>query len=175
MDRTVNVIENLDGKKTVIIQDIRFRGKRNINWTDVERYLVEFIGDIYYIAENNNEEIYIDRDLPSEYTGSIYTKHLKGTVAKAKANASVGIPQLIEIATNPRFEKNHKSKHARNAKFGWYRYDTRFALPVFREDGEIDRFNVFHASLLIRHAADGRKYLYDIIEIKKETGKCCQE
>ena len=27
MDRTVNVIENLDGKKTVIIQDIRFRGK----------------------------------------------------------------------------------------------------------------------------------------------------
>ena len=106
MDRTVNVIENLDGKKTVIIQDIRFRGKRNINWTDVERYLVEFIGDIYYIAENNNEEIYIGRDLPSEYTGSIYTKHLKGTVAKAKANASVGIPQLIEIATNPRFEKN---------------------------------------------------------------------
>lgn len=175
MDRTVNVIENLDGKKTVIIQDIRFRGKRNINWTDVERYLVEFIGDIYYIAENNNEEIYIGRDLPSEYTGSIYTKHLKGTVAKAKANASVGIPQLIEIATNPRFEKNHKSKHARNAKIGWYRYDTRFALPVFREDGEIDRFNVFHASLLIRHAADGRKYLYDIIEIKKETGKCCQE
>ena len=54
MDRTVNVIENLDGKKTAIIQDIRFRGKRNINWTDVERYLVEFIGDIYYIAENNN-------------------------------------------------------------------------------------------------------------------------
>ena len=105
MDRTVNLIENLDGKKTVIIQDIRFRGKRNINWTDVERYLVEFIGDIYYIAENNNEEIYIGRDLPSEYTGSIYTKHLKGTVAKAKANASVGIPQLIEIATNPRFEK----------------------------------------------------------------------
>ena len=65
MDRTVNVIENLDGKKTAIIQDIRFRGKRNINWTDVERYLVEFIGDIYYIAENNNEEIYIGRDLPS--------------------------------------------------------------------------------------------------------------
>ena len=105
MDRTVNVIENLDGKKTVIIQDIRFRGKRNINWTDVERYLVEFIGDIYYIAENNNEEIYIGRDLPSEYTGSSYTKHLKGMVAKAQANASVGIPQLIEIATNPRFEK----------------------------------------------------------------------
>ena len=71
MYRTVNVIENLDGKKTVIIQDIRFRGKRNINWTDVERYLVEFIGDIYYIAENNNEEIYIGRDLPSEYTGSM--------------------------------------------------------------------------------------------------------
>lgn len=175
MDRRVNVIENLDGKKTVIIQDIRFKGKRNINWLDVEQYLVEFIGDIYYIAENNNEEIYIGRDLPSEYTGSIYTRRLRGSIAKAKANASAGIPQLIEIATNPRFEANHKQKHSRDAKFGWYRYDTRFALPVFNEDGEIDRFNVFHASLLIRHAADGRKYLYDIMEIKKETGKCCQE
>ena len=91
MDRRVNVIENLDGKKTVIIQDIRFKGKRNIKWSDVEQYLVEFIGDIYYIAENNDEEIYIGRDLPSEYTGSIYTKRLKGTVAKAKANASTGI------------------------------------------------------------------------------------
>ena len=34
---------------------------------------------------------------------------------------------------------------------------------------EVDHYNVFHASLLIRHSEDGKKYLYDIIDIKKET------
>ena len=33
----------------------------------------------------------------------------------------------------------------------------------------VDPYNVFHASLLIRHSEDGKKYLYDIIDIKKET------
>ena len=37
------------------------------------------------------------------------------------------------------------------------------------KDDEIERYNVFHASLLIRHASDGKMYLYDIIDIKKET------
>ena len=34
---------------------------------------------------------------------------------------------------------------------GWYRYDTYFAIPVHASDGEVDHYNVFHASLLIRH------------------------
>lgn len=62
-----------------------------------------------------------------------------------------------------------KEKHRRNAKYGWYRYDSRFALPVYDGSGEIERYNIFRASLLIRHASDGRMYLYDIIDIKKET------
>lgn len=33
---------------------------------------------------------------------------------------------------------------------------------------------IFKARLLIRHAASGKKYLYDILEIKKETSKSCQ-
>ncbi|EGB93591.1 hypothetical protein HMPREF0240_01467 [Clostridium sp. D5] len=28
---------------------------------------------------------------------------------------------------------------------------------------------MFHASMLIRHANDGKMYLYDILDIKKET------
>lgn len=174
MERKVNVIEDLDGRKTVVIQDIRFKGKRAIDWDDVEKYLIDFIGEIYNISEAD-EEIYIGNDLPSEYAGSVYTKQLKGTVAKAKANAAQGLPEIIEIAANPRFEENHKRKHSRDARYGWYRYDTRFALPVYDEYGEIERFNVFNASLLIRHALNGKKYLYDVTEIKKETGKCCQE
>ena len=39
-----------------------------------------------------------------------------------------------------------KEKHRRNAKYGWYRYDSRFALPVYDMSGEIERHNIFHAS-----------------------------
>ncbi len=61
-----------------------------------------------------------------------------------------------------------------DAKNGWYRYDTRFALPVYGDDGNIERYNIFRGRLLIRHVSSGKKYLYDILEIKKETGKSCQ-
>ena len=168
MERKINVIENLDGKKTVFIQDTMFKGRRAIQWNDVETYLEQDIHEIYTIAETG-EEIYIGSELPSEYTRSIYTRNLKGGIAKAKANAAQGIPELIEIATNESFEDNRKRKHRKDAKFGWYRYDTRFALPVFDENGEIERYNVFKALILIRHAENGKKYLYDILEIKKET------
>ena len=75
---------------------------------------------------------------------------------------------MIEIATNGVFEENRKAKHGRSAKNGWYRYDTRFALPVYGDDGNIERYNIFRGRLLIRHASSGRKYLYDILEIKKK-------
>lgn len=67
-----------------------------------------------------------------------------------------------------------KEKHGRNAKYGWYRYDSRFALPVYDGSGEVERHNIFHASLLIRHASDGRMYLYDIIDIKKRNEQLLQ-
>ena len=53
--------------------------------------------------------------------------------------------------------------------YGWYRYESRFALPVFNEVGEIERYNVFNVIMVIRHAKDGKMYLYDIMNIKKET------
>ena len=45
---------------------------------------------------------------------------------------------------------------------------------VFGEDGEITRYNVFNVIMIIRHARDGKKYLYDIINIKKETSTLFQ-
>ena len=95
---------------------------------------------------------------------------LKGALAKAKANAAQGIPEIIKIAVNKRFQENLAKKHENNAKFGWYRYDSRFALPIFDENGEVMRYNVFHPELVIRHSSDGKLYLFDVINIKKETG-----
>ena len=71
------------------------------------------------------------------------------------------------IATDKHFKENQGNKHQWNARYGWYRYNSRFALPVFSEDGVVERYNVFHASLLIRHDNNGKMYLYDVIDIKR--------
>ena len=60
----------------------------------------------------------IGDDLPSEYSGSKYTHSIKGTNAKAKANAVQGIPEMIEIAVGKHFRENKESKHWRNAMYG---------------------------------------------------------
>ena len=172
--RNVSVIQDVDGNNIVMINDIAFKGKRSVEWSDVEKYLRQYVGDIYRIAETE-DIIYIGTDLPDEYSGSNYTKHIKGTIAKAKANAAQAIPEMIEIATSKTFEDNKKNKHSRHAKNGWYRYDTRFAVPVYDENGDVERYNLFSARLLIRHAASGKMYLYDVLDIKKETSKSCQE
>ncbi len=65
----------------------------------------------------------------------------------------------------------HENYHHSDAKFGWYRYDTRFAIPVHDDNMELQRYNVFKARLLARHVHDGKLYLYDILRTKKETSK----
>lgn len=172
--RNISIIQDVDGNNIVVINDIIFKGKRSINWNDVEKYLKEHVGEFYSVVDTN-DIIYLGSDFPSEYCGSVYTKKLKGTLAKAKANAVQGLPEIIEIAKSKVWEENKKGKHSRNAKNGWYKYDTRFALPVYDDEGEIDRYNIFKARLIIRKASSQKMYLYDITEIKKETSKSCQE
>ena len=171
--RNVSVIQDVDGNNIVIINDIRFKGKRSLNWDDVEEYLRSYVGDFYSIAESN-EIVYIGADLPDEYSHSEYTRILKGANEKAKANAAQGLPELINTAKNMAFTENSKAKHQKDAMYGWYKYESRFALPVFGSDGEIERYNVFHAAMIFRHAQDGKKYLYDIMNIKKETSNLFQ-
>lgn len=168
-DRHINIIIDADGNKIVLINHIRFKGKRKIDWESVKSYLQEYVGT-YYEIEENSEIIYIGNEFPEEFTESESRKALMGANAKAKANAATVIPELIQIATNPSFEENRKEKHSKKAKSGWYRYDIRFALPVY-ENELLVRYNVFHARLLVNHAENGKKYLYDILAIKKETSK----
>ena len=133
-ESNIKIMVDMDGNKIVLINDIRFKGKRNIVWEDVKIYLQRYVGKCYKIEESA-EIIYIGNDLPEEFT-----------------------------------ESNRKKKHAKNAKNGWFRYDVRFALPAY-ENEVLVRYNIFHARLLVNHAANGRKYLYDILAIKKETSK----
>ena len=45
----------------------------------------------------------------------------------------------------------------------------RFTLPVSDDTGNVIGKNYFQGRMIIRHAYDRKKYLYDIIDIKKET------
>ena len=98
LDRNINIITDLKGNRIVLINDIIFKGKRAVNWDDVKNYLEIYVGEFYEIAETN-DIVYIGKELPDEYTGSRYIYSLKGANAKAKANASQGIPEMLEIAT----------------------------------------------------------------------------
>ena len=84
-----------------MINDIIFKGKRGIDWKDVEKYLKQYVGEFYIMADSS-DIIYIGTDLPDEFTGSIYTRSLRGAAAKAKANAAQALPELVEIATDSR-------------------------------------------------------------------------
>ena len=78
---------------------------------------------------------------------------------------------MIEIAYNKAEYPDYSNKRGSKAKYGWYRYDTRFGLPVYDENGELERYNIFGARILIRRDKDGKLYLYDIVRTKKETSK----
>ena len=168
MERKMDIIDDFNGRKIVFIHDIIFKKKQYVAWKDVKEYLKKYVGEVYTIMDTK-DMVYIGKDLPDEYTHSNYTNILKGANVKAKANATQGLPEMLLIANEKEYEENRKVKHSKDAKYGWYRYDSYFAIPVHASDGEVDYYNVFHASLLIRHSEDGKKYLYDIIDIKKET------
>lgn len=169
MDFANNVLVVMDenGEKIVVIPQIIFKGKRSVSWKDVEKYLIRYIGRIFEISETR-DFVLIDKMFVDEYTGSEYTKKLVGALPKVKANMSQGIPQMIEIATKKRWKEDFDKKHKKRAGRGWFRYNTRFALPVTNE-GEIVEYNIFQVVLIVRYSADGKLYLYDVQNIKKET------
>lgn len=166
----VSIIADAEGQKVVIINDLRFKRSKRIDWNVVEGYLKEYIGSCTEILDTN-EMIYVGSDFPDEYAHSKDTKVLRGPNEYAKANASAAVKELIQIATNKTFSENHKVKHNTKAKYGWYRYDTRFAIPKYNDYGELAGYNIFKGRMVIRHAQDNKFYLYDILRIKKETSE----
>ena len=166
--RNVDIITDSDGSKLVLINDILFKSRRSIDWDEIERLLREYIGEYYEIAKTA-EKVYIGSDFPDEFTHSKYTKAIKGANEKAKANVIASIGELIQIADNKAESPDYGKRHGKKAKNGWYRYDTRFGIPVYSELGRIERYNIFRARMLVRCDENNKLYLYDIVQIKKET------
>ena len=152
----------------VVLPDILFSNKQNINWDEVEKYLKRYVGELVEITETG-DIIYFGKDFPNEYAGSKYTRKAKGARAKAKANAAQGIREIIQISTNKTFRENRKEKHSGDAANGWYYYTTRFALPVYDNEIKTENYNIYSGCLVVNCTGSGRMYLYDLVDIKKEA------
>ncbi len=157
-----------NGNKVVILPDIIFSGKQNIDWNEVEKYLERFVGELVEVVETG-DIIYLGKDFPDEYSGSQYTRKMKGGRAKAKANAAQGIREMVGIATDKRFRENRKEKHSADASNGWYYYTTRFAMPIYDNDVKTENYNIYFGCLVVNCTGKGKMYLYDLVDIKKEA------
>ena len=169
-DGNISIIQDVDGNNIVLINDILFKSRRAIDWNEIEQILKKYIGEYYEIAETA-EKVYIGADFPDEFSHSKYTKAIKGANEKAKANVLPAIGKLILIADSKTVFPDYDKKHGNKVKNGWYRYDTRFGIPVYSDLGEIERYNIFKARMLVRCDENKKLYLYDIVQIKKETSR----
>ena len=165
-----SILEIVDGKKIAWVENSGLSRKDLQNYKKVAEYIGEHIGEAYTIIESGSK-VYIGEDLPGEYTQSEYTRRLlaKNRAALFAKKKAVGVfGDMIEIATNRRWEKT-KHTHNKDAKYGMYRYDTCFAFPVKNNAGKVVDVKAYDAELLIRNASNGKKYLYDIVNIKENT------
>ena len=158
------------GRKIVIIENILFQSRREINWKRIEESLKNYIGK-YFEIEETLERIYIGSDFPDEFSHSKDTKESKGANMKAKANIISVIGELIQIATDKAEYPDYNKKHGKKAKYGWYRYNTYFGMPVYDNMGNLVRYNIFAARMLVRRDQNGKLYLYDFVRTKKETSR----
>ncbi len=162
-------LKTVNGERVVWIENSPLSNKELNDHRAVANFIAQHIGEVYTIIESG-QHVYIGKDLPSEYTQSKYTSYLRKTdraLVKAKNKAVDGFGELIETATNRRWEKT-RHQDSKDAKYGMYRYDTTFAFPVMA-NGKMQRIRAYDAELLIRNASNGKKYLYDIVGIKENA------
>ena len=168
-DGTKFSVREVDGQQIAWIENSSLSNKDLRDHKKIAEYIGRHIGEVYTIIESG-QRVYIGEDLPSEYTQSEYTKRLlknNPATLKAKNRASDALGDMIEIASGRRWEKT-KHTHNKDAKFGMYRYNSRFAFAVNGGNGT-PNVHAYDVELLIRNASDGKKYLYDIVNIKKNT------
>lgn len=157
-----STIYNEDGTfNRVKIEDNIFENNKgkSIQKT-IKDYLVNHIGEYADIIESG-QRVYLGEDLPGEYTHSKATENLPVASKLAKGRAATELKEIINNAQNRTWEKNKKQKHEIDAKYGFYRYDTVFS---FEHNG---KEQIYQGKILIRNDENGKKYLYDILDIKK--------
>lgn len=116
----------------------------------------------------DTQPVYVGKDLPGEYKSSEYTKTMKPALRKIKMQADTNLDEMFLLAENGEWRENVKPKHSKDAQNGWYRYDTQFAVPILNAKKAIAHYTVYGGTLLVRNDADGKSYLYDLLDVEKK-------
>ena len=162
-----------DGQKVVVL-DQNVLGQRPNTMkkeTFIKNYLVDLARnnpDVFARIEENGHKIYLDDNvLPNEYAYSKSAQNAKGEIKNIRERALSSLDEIIEVGSNRRFEGNRKEnlqpKRADKKRGGMYKYDTKIAIP-----GENGMESFYDATVLIRYDQNGKRYLYDIVGIKKD-------
>nr|DAR55447.1 MAG TPA: PolyVal ADP-Ribosyltransferase [Caudoviricetes sp.] len=159
-------IKNIDGRLMTVIDtqnDTR-------DFKAAEAYLKTLVNSDHPFSTilMDAQPVYVGKDLPGEYKGSEYTHGLNSAVRKVKMQAATNLDEMLLLAENGEWRENVKPKHAKDAQNGWYRYDTKFAVPILNAKKAVDHYTVYGGTLLIRNDADGKSYLYDLLDIEKK-------
>mgnify|MGYP004532939603 FL=1 len=117
-------------------------------------------GFTYKIEETNNN-IIIDKKTSKEYTFSRYTRKLNIDNKIIKNILSKYLKEIINNSSDRKFVNYKKKKHIKDAKYGFYKYKITFS--IINKNIE----NIYEATVLIRNSEDTKKYLYDVLNIKK--------
>lgn len=165
-------VRHVNGNNVVWIdEDITKAKPKDQKYTDfIAEYLTNHVDEVYTIMESGRK-VYLGEDLPSEYTGSKYTKRIRNKGHEtfyAKNKMAAGLGEAIEIATDRRWEKT-KHPDNKDAKYGIYKYSSKIAFPSKDYDGKITNVSAYDVVLVIRNASDGRKYLYEVEGIKNDA------
>lgn len=84
MSNNITIITDAIGKKIVLINDLRFKGKTKEEWNEIEIFLKEYIGKYYEILETS-EKVYIGTDFPDEVATNKAVSEDFGNKHKSKA------------------------------------------------------------------------------------------
>ena len=159
-------IKNIDGRLMTVIDtqnDTR-------DFKAAEAYLKTLVNTEHPFSTilMDAQPVFVGKDLPGEYKSSEYTKTMKPALRKIKMQAATNLDEMLLLAENGEWRENVKPKHAKDAQNGWYRYDTEFAVPVLDAKKTVDHYTVYGGTLLIRNDADGKSYLYDLLDVQKK-------
>ena len=162
-----------DGQKVVVLDQNVLDQRPNTmkKETFIKNYLVDLARnnpDVFARIEENGHKIYLDDNvLPNEYAYSKSAQNAKGEIKNIRERALSNLDEIIEVGSNRRFEGNRKEnlqpKRADKKRGGMYKYDTKIAIP-----GENGMESFYDATVLIRYDQNGKRYLYDIVGIKKD-------
>ena len=116
---------------------------------------------VEYKNIESSYNILIDKKTANEFIYSKYTKNQANNIKFVKYKISKYLKELIENGKDKMFDKNKKEKHILDAKYGFYKYKITFSIV------EKNIESIYEAIIPIRNSYDEKKYLYDILKIKR--------